>query len=55
MITMKKKMMALGLVLIMLAQVLTGCGNQAANPGASKGTSLKLAIVAKGYGDDFLK
>ena len=57
MITMKKKVITWGLVLILLAQILTGCNNQAADPSTNggKGDSLKLAIVAKGYGDEFLK
>ena len=54
---MKKKIVTWGVLLVMLAQILTGCNNQAADPssGNGKGDTLKLAIVAKGYGDEFLK
>ena len=59
---MKRKLVALGLVLTMVLQVfMTGCsgsgtGGEGGNNGgeASKGTELKLGVVAKGYGDEYV-
>lgn len=55
---MKRKVMAIVLVLIMaLSMAVTGCGGKTGGndgDGQSKGTELKLGVVAKGYGDEYL-
>lgn len=56
---MKRKILACALVLVMALQLaVTGCGGKTGgNNGdtqSEKGTELKLGVVAKGYGDEYL-
>ncbi len=55
---MKKKLVVLALMMVMVLQVaMTGCSKSGGGNGgnaAEKGTELKLGVVAKGYGDEYV-
>jgi len=53
---MRKKLLALGLIVAMVCTAFIGCGSAKGNEtgGAAKGTELQIGILAKGYGSEFV-